>query len=135
MPDPARDIPFDNNHLNQLMSDTKSIQGWLAARTPVDETPVAPMGPKLPGPSPSSVGNSKQPLDLDDRHKAVLRQLLQRSHWTMQQLRMLTSSVGLMPLACLARLNEWTADNYGDVLLEGEDPIIVNQNLKEKLHI
>jgi len=40
-----------------------------------------------------------------------------------------------MPLACVARLNEWAADRYGAPILEGEEIINVNNDLKEKLKL
>jgi hypothetical protein len=74
-------------------------------------------------------------VNLDDRHKTVLRQLLQRPSWPLTELRKLTSRLGLMPLACLATLNEWATENFGDLLLEGEEIINVNMNLKQRIQI
>jgi len=35
----------------------------------------------------------------------------------------------------VATLNEWAVDMYGDVILEGEKILNLNENLKEKLQL
>ena len=73
--------------------------------------------------------------NLDDRHKTILRQLLQRPSWPLAELRKLTCQLGLMPLACLTTLNKWATENFGDVLLEGEEIVNVNMHLKQRIQL
>jgi hypothetical protein len=128
MPDRARAVPFDVTKLRQLMNDTAALQALLAARVPQEELPVAFQS------SHDRVRSTEvQRPAIDDRHNAALRELLQRPRWTLNELRTITSRLGLMPLACIAKLNEWATDNFGDVLLEGEETITVNEHLKERI--
>jgi hypothetical protein len=71
---------------------------------------------------------------LDARHKAALSQLLQRPSWQLAQVRGVTSPLGIMPSACVATLNEWATDTYGDLLFEGEEILTINAKLKHKMH-
>jgi hypothetical protein len=56
-----------------------------------------------------------------------------RPAWSISELRALTSQFHLMPSACVARLNGWTTEKFGDLLLEGEETITVNQDLKQRI--
>ena len=82
---------------------------------------------------PNAAGTRTQPLVLDDRHKAVLREILRRSTWTAEELRTITSRLGLMPWACVAKLNEWAMDQFDDLPLEGDETQNVNEMLKERI--
>jgi len=107
------------------MSETSTIQAWLAARQPVDEIPV-------PFVAAQTTELSNQPLD--EKYKTVLRELLKRPSWERAELKPLAARVGLMPMALVAKTNEWALETYGDLLLEGDGPINVNKRLHSKLN-
>jgi hypothetical protein len=111
------------------MKETEESQRLLAAHFPPDE-PVAKRGagqkPSEPAPGLTS---------LDQKHEAVLRELLSRPSWPPAELRAVTSTVGLMPWACVQTLNEWAQDAYADLLLEGVEVVTVNQELAKRLKL
>ena len=135
MPDAARAGPFDARKLQRLMAETAEIQDWLSVRQLADES-IDPAHPvEVPRETRSSGATASHTLDR--RHAALLRELLQRPSWSLADPRAVTSREGLMPLACVARLNEWATDTYGDLILEveGEQTVNVNTNLKQKLQL
>jgi hypothetical protein len=113
------------------MNETSALHNFLAARSDGDErqVPVPANQRSLTG-----LGSSAGPGstgDLDPQHKLFLRELLNRKRWSIADLRRLASSLGLMPWAGVAKLNEWATETFGDLLLEGEEVVIVNVNLKK----
>jgi len=124
--------PIDPDKFQELMSETASIQSLLAARNL--ESPAT----TLPGCSNAGKPAGRvetQVSDLDSRHKVVLRELLQYPTWTLAQLQVVTSRQRLMPLACLDHLNKWSLNVFGDLLLEGDETITLNVNVKESIDI
>jgi hypothetical protein len=116
------------------MKETTAIHGWLAARLPADETlPAGDLEKAARILQPASDSSFYTPT-LDARHKAALNQLLQRPSWQLAQVRSVTSPLGLMPLACVATLNEWASDTHGELLFEGEEILTVNAKLKQRIH-
>jgi len=84
-----------------------------------------PCQPKSGSPKPANV--------LDEKHKTLLRDVLHRPSWAIADFRVIAKKVGLLPWACMATLNAWALNNYGDLLLEGDSIITINQNLKENI--
>ena len=118
------------------MKETLTVQSWLAARKPADETPLARDEVRQPFKvAQSSADNLSQALVLDVRHNAVLLELVQRSSWSPAELRAVTGKFGVMPWACVAAINEWATEKFGDLLLEGEEIINVNLKLKRQIKI
>jgi hypothetical protein len=137
MPDAGRAGPFDADKLRRLMSETTEIQDWLSVRQLESEFHAAAPALVVDKSLMSNDGMSSQTLPLDERHTALLRELLQCPSWSLADLRAITSRAGLMPLACVAKLNEWATDTYGDLILEveSEQTVNVNMNLKQKLQL
>jgi hypothetical protein len=131
MPAGGRAGPFDVNKLNRLMNETFRHQDWLAARKATDQT--VPFQMTQVASTTASI--SAQSVVLDVRHKTVLREILTRSTWPAPELRTITSRLGLMPWACVAKLNLWTTETFGDLLLEGEEIVNVNKTLMEKIRV
>lgn len=109
------------------MKETKNIQAWLAARKLTAE--AAPAS-KQPAPTAKNATTV-----LDENHKAALREILKHSTLSSGELRTLALRFGLMPWACLAKLNEWTTHTFGDLLTEGDENINVNQQLTERIQL
>jgi len=131
-PDLGRAVPFDPEKFKGLMNETCEIRDWLAARRPTGEpsssamvTTSNPCQPKSGSPKPANV--------LDEKHKTLLRDVLHRPSWAIADFRVIAKKVGLLPWACMATLNAWALNNYGDLLLEGDSIITINQNLKENI--
>ena len=118
------------------MAETSAIQNLLAERLSAVE-PSAGVGTyekqrKLAR-SDSSTAPAKNGLDA--KHKAVLSEILHRPSWPLADFRVVAAKAGLMPWACFTTLNEWVFDTYADLLLEGDQIVTVNQNLKENIYV
>jgi hypothetical protein len=128
--------PFDREKVARLMTETSAIQNLLADRLSADE-PSAGVGTveKQRKLARSDINTAPAMKGLDDKHNAVLNEILQRPSWPMAHFRVVAAKAGLMPWACLSTLNEWAFDTYADLLLEGDQIVTVNQNLKKKIHV
>ena len=113
------------------MKETSEIRDWLAARLPAEK----PAGPLRPTEKPGTpdTGTTKTTNVLDEKHRAVLRQILHRPTCPLADFRGIAAKAGLMPWACMKTLNEWALDNYADLLLEGDPIVTVNQNLTQQI--
>lgn len=86
--------------------------------------------PTLPLPSPH---DSKTSSVLDERSVEILLALIQRSAWPEPEFTALVKSRGCMPLALVEKLNGWAMENFGEPLLEGESPVVINTNLRMEI--
>ena len=118
------------------MTETSEIQDWLAAKLPAEELAGSVLPTKQPGKG-ALLDNAIAPAArvLDENHTAVLRAILQRSCWSQTDFRAVAAKAGLMPGACFTALNEWTLDSYADLLLESDQILTINQNLKQNIHV
>lgn len=118
------------------MAETSAIQNLLAERLSADE-PFAGVGTCEKQRKLAWSGSSTAPAKngLDEKHKAVLSEILQRPSWPMADFRVVAAKAGLMPWACFTTLNEWAFDTYADLLLKGDQTVTVNQNLKKNIPI
>jgi hypothetical protein len=111
------------------MDETVRIQESLAAQRATEDLPWS----EQLGEAHSTSGSEPEPIALDDNYSAVLRTLLTRSAWTDGELRVLASRFGVMPWAAVEKLNRWALDRFGDLLLEGEDRVTVNEIIKAQI--
>ena len=118
------------------MTETSAIQNLLAERLSADE-PSAGVGTveKQRKLARSDINTAPATKGLDAKHKAVLNEILHRPSWPLADFRFVASKAGLMPWACFKTLNEWAFDTYADLLLEGDQIVTVNQNLKENIYV
>lgn len=115
------------------MQESLSIESLLSARTPDEQSSTASSSVNESGPN--LVPVDMEPIEMDLRHETILKELLASPVWSLSELRALTSRFALMPWACVARLNEWATEEFGDLLLEGDETITVNQNLKQRIQL
>ncbi|MBK1792944.1 TerB N-terminal domain-containing protein [Devosia sp. WQ 349] len=66
---------------------------------------------------------------LDVRHRSLLETLLSRPQWTKSDFEQLTRQAGLLPGSVQTKLNEWSLENYEELVLEGNDPVMVNSTV------
>jgi tellurite resistance protein len=72
-------------------------------------------------------------LGLDESHTSFVRLLLSRPDWTREELIDVASDLDLMLDGALERINEASFDTHDMALTEGEDPIVVNREILEKV--
>jgi len=70
---------------------------------------------------------------LDQKHSALLRTLLARPEWKRAELLELAAGLQLMLDGALERINEAFLDATGNIIVEGDDPVFVDQSLPESL--
>lgn len=72
-------------------------------------------------------------LNLDQEHTTFLRHLISRPQWSRDDLLNLAADLELMLDGALENINEAALDHWDEQLIEGDDPLEINQNLIEKL--
>lgn len=66
---------------------------------------------------------------LERRYGSLLAELSEREEWTAADFEQLARNAGLMPRAVCQALNDWALDRFDELLIEGEDPIIISRHL------
>lgn len=66
---------------------------------------------------------------LDVRHRSLLDELLSRPQWSKSDFEQLARHAGLLPGSVQTTLNEWSIELYDELVLEGHDPIMVNNSV------
>lgn len=66
---------------------------------------------------------------LDRRHHALVLELCDRNEWPRIEFEQVVRSAGLMPGAALNVINEWALDRFDDLLIEGDETILVHRDL------
>ncbi|MGX5802619.1 TerB N-terminal domain-containing protein [Bradyrhizobium sp. Arg314] len=64
--------------------------------------------------------------ELDQRHRALLDELVTQGQWPRGDFDRLVRQAGLMPGSVISKLNDWSIDRCDELVLEGDDPIVVN---------
>jgi hypothetical protein len=70
---------------------------------------------------------------LDAAHTTLFRRMLANTAWSRTDFEILAESLGLMPAGALETLNEAAFDACGEPLLEGDDPIEINEHAATEL--
>ncbi|MER9585874.1 TerB N-terminal domain-containing protein [Mesorhizobium sp. M0276] len=66
---------------------------------------------------------------LERRYAWLLSQLIEQENWTASDFERLVRGADLMPGAAKQALNDWSLDRFDELVLDGEDPVIVNASL------
>jgi len=121
---------LDPERIAALQRETEAVSTLLADIFAEDE----------PVPSPAETGPPEVEevpeaglLGLDEPHSALARLLLSRPGWSMEELADVASDLDLMLGGALETLNEAALEEYDMPFLEGEDPVMVNAELVEKI--
>lgn len=70
---------------------------------------------------------------LDDRHFDFIRAAVLRREWTALELQELAQTFGLFLAGAITHINEASLDAVGESLLDGSDPISINQDTLKEL--
>jgi len=131
-PDSSTGPVIDTARLAALRQETDQVSALLAGVFTEEETPS-------PSPSPavlqSEVAESA-PCDqllpgLDPRHCQFLTELLSKPMWSRAELEMAAAKMQIMLDGALERLNDAAYDLVGEPIVEGNDPVYVQQNILE----
>ncbi|HVR95782.1 MAG TPA: TerB N-terminal domain-containing protein [Thermoanaerobaculia bacterium] len=114
---PGAGIALDEARIRTRLAETAEIAGILDAIFREEEPP----GP------PTVAG-------LDGAHSAFLRRLAEKTVWERSEVERLAAGLSLLPDGALETLNETAFESYGTPLLEGDETLVIdNQVLQEML--
>ena len=83
-----------------------------------------------PPPPPAATGfGAGGPDGLDGRHASLLAELTARGSWLRAEFDRIARGCGLMPGSAMQVLNDWALDTFDELLLEGDDEVVVNMGL------
>jgi tellurite resistance protein len=136
---PASGFRIDMSRVEAIASETKEVIGILAEVMAEDDEPdSAFIAPAISKSNPVSntvsvvsvTENFPAWLDkLGSKYHSTLLKLIERDSWSRTEFEALVKGSGLMPLNVHDAINEWSDEQLGDFLLEGEDPVIIRRQL------
>ncbi|MHB1677823.1 MAG: tellurite resistance TerB family protein [Sulfuriferula sp.] len=83
----------------------------------------------------AAVDDSPRLLGLDESHTALARMLLSRPQWSREDLLDVAADLDLMLDGALEHINEASFDIYDTAFTDGEDPIMINLEIFEKIEL
>ena len=116
-PSPAAKPSINRGKLDDVRKESSQVATYLSNIFVDDEPQPDPEPPR------EEAADSR---GLDGRLRRLLDELTSRPEWSKADFAALAKQAGLMPGAVFAQLNDWALDTGGEVLLEGEDPIVVS---------
>lgn len=120
---------LDPARIAALHQDTAKVSALLAGIFIDDSAPVAVA-------TETDIEEEKPAegiMGLDESHTALCRMLLSRTQWTRNELIDLAADLDLMVDGALERINEAAFDRYDMAFTEGDEPIEVNSEIREKV--
>ncbi|MDP2781665.1 tellurite resistance TerB C-terminal domain-containing protein, partial [Devosia sp.] len=117
----------DTSRLAAIREETRAASDVLASIF-IDEpelgTPTAPIED-----TPAAIDDMDRFEGLERRYSLLLTKLGASEEWSSSEFGSLVREAGLMPAAAIEVLNNWSLDMFDELLLEGDEPIIVNLHL------
>jgi uncharacterized tellurite resistance protein B-like protein len=119
-------IVLDHGKIESLRQDTENVCALLSGifiekvEEPIESIDVVDDG-------------KENPLGLDGTHAAFLRMLMAKSFWSRQELSDIASDLDLMVDGAIETINEASFEKHDQAVIEGEDPVEINLNIREKL--
>lgn len=127
---PAAGFVLDPQRIAQLQKETEEVTALLSG---VFAEETAEIQASIPEEEEPEVKASV--LGLDPGYVAFLRLLTSRSSWTRQELDDAAADMELMLDGALEHINEAALDHFDAPLIEGDDPVEINQEVLEKLPV
>lgn len=124
---PATGFALNAERIAELQKETEAVSALLA-NVFSEDTHAEALPEELP-----VVEEVPGVLGLDKDHSAFLRRLVSRHTWSRGDLVDMATDMELMLDGALERINEIILDFLDEPLVEGEDPVEINQELLEKL--
>lgn len=126
IPRPKATVQLDPARLAALQADSERVSAMLGAIFAGEPEPE-------PEEVPEEAPEVELILGLDAAHSTFVRTLLERSQWSRADLEELSADRGLMLDGSLERINEAALDAHGAPLLEGTDPVELNQAVVKEI--
>lgn len=119
-------ISLDIDRINRIRENSKEAAELLSGVFATNETETAAETTDDLAEASDDV-TSEIKSGLDSRHAAFLKVLCERSHWSRSDFELLAQRYDLLPIGAIEVLNEISFETCGEPLLEGDDPIEINQ--------
>ncbi|MEI9412249.1 TerB N-terminal domain-containing protein [Mesorhizobium salmacidum] len=117
----------DISRLEAIRRETRSTSSVLADIFVDEAEPPIELQPAI---EEIETSNGDAHFDgLERRYAWLLSQLIEQETWTASDFERLVRNADLMPGAAKQILNDWSLDRFDELVLEGEDPVIVNASL------
>ena len=123
-PDDTGAVTLDAERVASVMASTERVSAILGEIFQEDEPEEIPADDM----EPTTAFDG-----LDARHAAFLGELLLRSHWEEDEYRALAGQFDLMPAGTIETLNDWSLDNFDDLLIEEGQGYSVNQDIRDEI--
>jgi uncharacterized tellurite resistance protein B-like protein len=124
----ATGFKLDANRIAALQKDTEAVTALLSDIFQ-EETPT----PEVREADTALESRAEGLLGLDEQHSALARLLLTRVEWAREELDDVADDLDLMVDGALETLNDAAFDKHEVPFVEGDDPVVVNPELLEKL--
>ena len=130
-PDPAIAVRLDPAKIRARLAETASVSALLADIFTDDEEPAPP---ELAGRGPETEVDIQRVVGLDGPHSQLARHLCSQERWDRGSVEELAARLGLTMLeAAIDRVNDATIEASGEPLIEGDDPLEINDYVAEEL--
>jgi uncharacterized tellurite resistance protein B-like protein len=135
VPSPPTETPTDTvvlapDKVAAIMAETATVAATLGAVFDDLDAEPEPDEPDEPDEVESDLTTI---AGLDEPHTTLLIRLVERPTWSRAEFDELAGTLGLMPAGALETVNEAAFDICDEPMLEGEDPIDINQHAVEEL--
>jgi hypothetical protein len=130
---------LDMSRVAAIAHETAQVIGLLSAvmREEESKSPVRPSSATtpvttiaqqqaLPAETPAWMAT------LSSKYQPITARIVAKASWTRADFQQLATEFKLMPLGVRDALNEWSDEELGDFLIEGEDPVTVNTSILPK---
>lgn len=127
-PPPEKNWPvvLDPERIETLISDTVRVSALLSEIFEDEDTYK-----ELPQDT-TDLNNIFEGLDTD--HSALLLELLRQEYWDKSEYITLVAQFQLMPEGTLETLNEWSFEQFGDILIDEDGGYELNSDVLTELH-
>ena len=128
-PTPSGPIRLDAERVSAIMADTAQVSRVLHEIFQ-DESDREEEDGGSQGVVPKAI---KQLSGLDTAHGRLVSQLIARPKWTLAEFEQLAQRCDLPPAGALETVNEWAFGRFDDALIEDDDPLELNLEIRSAL--
>ena len=127
---------LDADVIAEKLAETARVQSVLAKIFADEESaPNIPVAGSIADVASTPSETRRQVAGLDPDHSALLESILQsdRDEWPRQEFESACEGLGLLPDGAMEMLNEASFSQAGEALLEGDDPLYINDYARSEL--
>jgi hypothetical protein len=123
---------LDAERISEVQRETDKVTEMLESVFVEEEAEIPKLYDRVePVENPSATAAESQLPGLDPTLGAFLELLMQKSEWAREDLVRAASRMQIMLDGALEQINDAALDFTGEVLIEGDDPIFVQQSVLE----